>query len=439
MALGHEGTRNLTDTGHPILCRDCPDLFWPQGSGPLLRCPVCGSRRLVSHPDLSRLSIIHVDCDAFFASVEKQRRPELVDRPLLVGGTGDRGVVSTACYIARLTGARSAMPMRQARELCPDAVILAPDIAAYRAVAEKMRAMMRELTPLVEVKSIDEAVLDMSGTRELHSASPCVVMARLALRVERELGVTISIGLATNPLMAKLAAGIDKPRGYGVIGREARDWLATRPVRTLPGIGKSQEESLQRVGLVRLGAIASLTTEEALRRLGPRGPELVARARGEDRRRVTPFHPVKSVSTEVTFAQDIRDRAILERELWDLCEQLAIRLKNKEVSTVGISLKLRTAAFQTRSRALKLHTPTVLPDRLFDAARGLLMAEAEGRTAFRLLGLGSNGLAPLDAADPPDLADMQSQNRVAMQRAIDALRSRFGRDAVQRGRTLGRE
>lgn len=435
MALGHRG--NPLNAGkYPVLCRDCPNLFWPQGGAAVSRCPTCGSRRLVSHPELTRLSIAHVDCDAFFASVEKQRRPELKGKPLLVGGTGERGVVSTACYIARLTGARSAMPMRRARELCPDAVVLSPDISAYRVVAEHIRVMMRELTPLVEVKSIDEAVLDLSGTRELHGAPPCVVVARLALRVEKELGVTISIGLATNTLMAKLAAGIDKPRGYGVIGTEARQWLADKSVRLLPGIGKAQEESLQKLGLTRLGAVASLTTEEAFRRLGPRGPELVARARGESSRKVTPFHPVKSVSTEVTFTRDIRDTTLLERELWDLCEQLALRLKRKEVSTQGISLKLRTASFQTRSRAMKLHTPTVLPDRLFQAARTLLAAEV-GDTAFRLIGLGSNGLAPLDDADPPDLADMQTQSRVAMQQAIDTLRSRFGKAAIQRGRSLG--
>ncbi|MFT8719837.1 DNA polymerase IV [Acetobacter sp.] len=433
--MGNNGTRNLTGKRRPVLCRDCPDIFWSDDETATARCPACGSRRLVFHPDLTRLSIAHVDCDAFFASVEKQRRPELAGKPLLVGGTGERGVVSTACYIARLSGARSAMPMRRARELCPDAVILSPDMSAYRTVAERLRVMMRALTPLVEVKSIDEAVLDLSGTRELHGAPPCVVIAGLALQVEKELGVTISIGLAANPLMAKLAAGVDKPRGYGVIGSEAQEWLATKPVRFLPGIGKAQEEALTRLGLSHLGAIAALTTGEALRKLGPRGPELVARARGEDRRRVTPLHPVKSVSTEITFEQDIRDPATLERALWDLCEQLALRLKRKEVATTGISLKLRTSSFQTRSRAMKLHTPTVLPDRLFEAARSLLIVET-GSTAFRLLGIGSNGLAPLDDADPPDLADARSQSRVAMQQAIDGLRSRFGKNVVQRGRSL---
>ncbi|AQS85544.1 MAG: DNA polymerase IV [Acetobacter aceti] len=436
MALGHR--ENPLNAGrHPVLCRDCPDLFWPQSGAAIARCPTCGSRRLVFHPELSSLSIAHVDCDAFFASVEKQRHPELKGKPLLVGGTGDRGVVSTACYIARLHGPHSAMPMRRARELCPDAVILPPDMATYRIVAERIRTMMRELTPLVEVKSIDEAVLDLSGTRELHGAPPCVVVARLALRVEKELGVTISIGLATNTLMAKLAAGVDKPRGFGVIGSEAREWLADKPVRLLPGIGKAQEEALQKLGLARLGTLAALTIEEAFRRLGSRGPELVERARGQSFRKVTPFHPVKSVSTEVTFAQDIGDIPRLERELWDVCEQLALRLKRKKVSTQGISLKLRTASFQTRTRAIQLHTPTVLPDRLFQAARYLLMKEA-GTTAFRLIGIYSKNLKPLQEADPPNLTDIHNINSVAMQEAIDTLRLKFGRNIIQRGRSLNK-
>jgi DNA polymerase-4 len=326
--------------------------------------------------------------------------------------------------------------MRQARELCPDAVILPPDMAAYRAVAERIREMMRALTPLVEVRSIDEAVLDLSGTRELHGAAPCLVMARLAREVEQELGVTISIGLAVNPLMAKLAAGIDKPRGYAVIGHEARAWLADRPVRLLPGIGKAQEDVLRHLGLVTLGAVAGLTTEEAYRKLGPRGPELVARARGESRRGVVPFHPVKSVSTEVTFEKDVHENAVLTRTLWTLCEQLAQRLRKKDVAASGVSLKLRTSAFQTRTRAVKLSTPTVLPERLFEAAEALMKGETDGRTAFRLLGVGSNGLAGLDEADPPDLADVRSRERVAVQNAIDAVRARFGRNVVQRGRAL---
>ncbi|NHO32247.1 DNA polymerase IV [Acetobacter fallax] len=436
MAVGRRGDHQLSEETTSVLCRDCPGLFIPLRQTVPTRCPVCGSRRLVAHPDLVHLAIAHVDCDAFFASVEKQRRPELTNLPLLVGGIGDRGVVSTACYIARLNGARSAMSMRRARELCPDAVILPPDMNAYRAVSARIRELMCELTPLVEVRSIDEATLDLSGTEQIHGAPPCVTVARLALIVERKLGVTISIGLAANPLMSKLAASIDKPRGFGVIGSEAREWLAEKPVRILPGIGKAQEQALHRQGFVHLAGLAALSNTEALRRLGPRGPSLAARARGEDDRAVTPLRPTKSVSAEKTFSTDISNPMILERELWELCEQLASRLRRKGFAATGISLKLRTAAFRTTSRATTFISPTVLPDRLFSAARDLL-GDGIGKESFRLLGLGSNGLAPLAVADPPDLADAGSQTRVAMQHAIDTLRNRFGNDVIKRGRSVG--
>lgn len=376
-----------------------------------------------------------MDCDAFFASVEKHRRPELAGRPLLVGGTGDRGVVATACYIARLSGVHSAMPMRRARMLCPDAVVLSPDLAAYREVANRIRDLMRELTPLVEIRSIDEAVLDLSGTEQLHGTFPCVMLARLALTIERTLGVTISIGLAANPLMAKLATSIDKPRGFGVIGSEAAEWLADRPLRTLPGIGKAQEQALQKAGFTRLGQLAALSPQDALRRLGARGPELVARARGVDRHRVTPERVVKSVSAETTFTRDLSGLAALERELWLLSEQLADRLRRKDVAACVLTLKLRTNDFQTRTRASTLHSPTVNPDRIFNATRKMLAREAQG-AAFRLLGIGGSTLAPLAAADPPDLVETDAPARAAVQGAVDALRSRFGRTIIGRGRGL---
>ncbi|GBQ94231.1 DNA polymerase IV [Acetobacter nitrogenifigens DSM 23921 = NBRC 105050] len=436
MAVGALRNDPLTNGSVPALCRDCASLL-PRGA-PVAHCLSCGSRRIVAHPDLERLSIVHVDCDAFFASVEKHRRPELAGKPLLVGGTGDRGVVSTACYIARLSGARSAMPMRQARQLCPDAIVLEPDISAYRAVAKTMREMMSALTPLVEARSIDEAVLDLSGTMQLHGAPPCVVAARLALAVERELGVSISVGLAENPMMAKLAAEIDKPRGYGVIGAEAPQWLAPRSVRTLPGVGTAQERALGRAGFTTLGAIAALSNHDAARRLGPQGPSLAARARGEDARRVTPSRPAKSVSVETTFATDISDVAELERRLWLLCERLGSRLRKGELAATGVSLKLRTSRFETRTRAAQLFTPTILPERLFTLARDLLTKEIDG-SAYRLLGIGTNGLAPLGAADPPDLADPNSGRRAAVQNAIDSIRTRFGDTMLNRGRALDRK
>ena len=204
------------------LCRDCSATADEDFS----QCPACGSRRVTSHPELLTLAIAHVDCDAFYASVEKRDRPELAARPVIVGGAGPRGVVAAACYVARIYGVRSAMPTYKALQLCPDAVVLRPDFTKYKQAARQIRALMAALTPLVQPLSIDEAVLDLAGTEALHGAPPAAVLAGFALQVEREVGITLSIGLAVNRLLAKIAAGRDKPRGFCVIGAEAASLLA---------------------------------------------------------------------------------------------------------------------------------------------------------------------------------------------------------------------
>lgn len=414
----------------PSLCRDC---FAISDERPRA-CASCRSPRIVAHEALFSLAIAHVDCDAFYASVEKRDRPELAGRPVIVGG-GERGVVTAACYVARLSGVRSAMPMFKARAACPDAVLIRPDFPKYLAVSRAIRTMMRELTPAVQTLSIDEAVLDLAGTEALHAAPPAVVLARLAARIEAELRITVSIGLAPNRLLAKLAAGRDKPRGFSVVGAEARTWLADKPVRFLPGIGPAFERTLSRRGFTTLGQIAALTPREAQARLGPEGEALAARARGEDARPVVAGGAAKSVSAETTFARDLADRAALERELWRMCEKLAVRLREGGLAASGVVLKLRTARFVSRTRARRLAAPTVLPETLFEAGRALLAPEADG-TAFRLIGIGASPLAALVDADRDDLADRTRSRRARTQAAIDALRARYGPGAVVRGRTL---
>lgn len=415
----------------PSLCRDC---FTPVETT-VTRCAACGSRRVVSHPDLFRLTVAHVDCDAFYASVEKRDRPELLSRPVIVGG-GKRGVVSAACYIARTRGVRSAMPMFKALAACPDAVVIKPDMAKYVREGRRIRAMMEALTPLVQPMSIDEAVLDLAGTEALHRAPPALVLARFAKAVEAEVGVTVSIGLAANRLMAKLAAERDKPRGFAVIGaEEAAGWLAPQPVSLLPGVGPAMAKRLQVAGFSTLGQIAALDAREAMRRFGEDGPSLVARARGEDSRRVTPDRETKSISAETTFETDLSAREALEAPLWRLCEKLARRLKEKDFAAAGVTLKLKTASFATRTRAVRLSQPTRLPDVLFAAARPMLAKEADG-TAFRLIGIGAQPLAAAGEADRGDLADPEAPRRAARWQAVEALRAKFGEDAVLRGRGL---
>jgi DNA polymerase-4 len=411
------------------LCRDCGAR---PGEAPV--CGTCGGRRILRHDELFRLHIAHIDCDAFYASVEKRDRPELAARPVIVGG-GVRGVVTSACYVARIYGVRSAMPMFKALKACPDAVVIRPDFAKYVAVGRQIRAMMERLTPLVQPLSIDEAALDLRGTEALHGAPPAAVLARFARDVEREVGVTVSVGLAPNRLLAKIAAGRDKPRGFCVIGAEARVLLAPESVRLLPGVGPALAKRLEALGITRIGHLQALDDRTALRRLGDDGPSLCRRACGEDVRRVDPARETKSISAETTFDSDLTERADLEAYLWRLSEKLAARLKDQGLATGGVVLKLKTSAFATRTRVQRLSGPTRLPDRLFEAACALLAKEIDG-TAYRLIGIGASALLPGDEADQPDLADPSVGRRVAAQSAIDTLRMRFGAGVISRGRGM---
>ncbi len=417
----------------PALCRDCGSVFSFHSS--IVRCARCGGGRIVGHPELLSLTIAHVDCDAFYASVEKRDRPELATRPVIVGG-GTRGVVSTACYVARLSGVRSAMPMFKALKACPDAVVIRPDFSKYVAASRQIRTLMERLTPMVQPLSIDEAVLDLAGTQALHGAPPAAVLARFALEVERCVGVTVSIGLAPNRLLAKIAVERNKPRGFAVIGAvEAAALLAPESVRLLPGVGPALARKLEGQGITRLGQLQALSEREALRRLGEDGPALARRARGEDVRAVDPTRETKSISAETTFDRDLTRIEDLERHLWRLAEKLGRRLREAEFAAAGVVLKLKTADFALRTRTQRLATPTVLPDRLFAAARTLLAREATG-AAFRLIGIGASALVPRAEADRGDLADPDTPRLAAAQTAIDTLRARFGEGVVTRGRGL---
>ena len=413
----------------PTLCRDCLRL----SDAPSPACGACGSRRLVRHAELATLSIAHIDCDAFFASVEKRDRPELRAKPLIVGG-GTRGVVAACCYLARIQGVRSAMPMFKALSLCPDAVVVKPEMSKYSEAGRQIRGLMQDLTPQVQPMSIDEAVLDLSGTEALHRAPPAAVLAGLALRVEREVGVTISVGLAPNRLLAKLAVERDKPRGFAVIGAgEAAGLLAEESVTVLPGVGPVLARRLAAQGFSTLGQLQRLSAREAAERFGEDGPALAARARGEDNRPVDPHRETKSISAETTFEHDMREVAALEVPLWRLCEKLGRRLRLQGFAAQGVVLKLKTAGFALRSRHVRLPSATRLPDTLFAAARPLLAREADG-TAFRLIGIGAQPLVDGAVADRGDLLDAEAPRRAARWQAIEALRAKFGEEAVVKGR-----
>jgi DNA polymerase-4 len=409
-------------------CRDC----LTDGSPALSRCPQCGSPRLLSHPERDALSIAHIDCDAFFAAVEKRDDPSLADRPVIIGG-GKRGVVSTACYIARTYGVRSAMPMFKALKACPDAVVLRPNMEKYAAVGRQIRQMMRDLTPLVEPISIDEAFLDLGGTSRLHGASPAIVLARFARRIEDELALSVSVGLSYNKFLAKIASDLDKPRGFAVIGRaEAVAFLAGKPVGIFPGVGKVTQERLARDGLRTVADLQRRGEAELARRFGEEGLRLARLAQGRDTRRVEPERDTKSISAETTFNDDVADPETLLPVLLQLSEKVAVRLRRADFAARGITLKLKTADFRTRTRARSGFPPTQLASKIFEIGRDLLAAETDG-TRFRLIGIGASDLGPAGEADRGDLVDTSSARNATMERAIDTLRERFGRDAVQRG------
>jgi DNA polymerase-4 len=412
-------------------CRDCRRDV-PKA---ITRCPTCGSPRLIRHAELATLAIAHVDCDAFYATIEKRDDPTLADKPVIVGG-GQRGVVLTACYVARTFGVRSAMPMFEARRLCPHASVVRPNMEKYAQVGRQVRALMRNLTPLVEPVSIDEAFMDLSGTQRLHGVAPAKTLAGFAERVERELSITVSVGLSCNKFLAKIASDLDKPRGFAVLGGgEAAKFLATKPVSLIFGVGKVTQARFARDGLRTIGDLVRIGEVELMRRYGAEGVRLSRLARGLDDRRVTPERETKSVSAETTFDHDIAEFRQLELRLWRLSEKVSARLKDSELAGSTVTLKLKTADFRIRTRAYSYDHPTQLAAKIFAAGRELLTRETDG-TQFRLLGIGVTALCDANAADLTDLLDRRTTQA---EHAIDRLRERFGDEAVVKGLALDEE
>ncbi|MGH7022791.1 MAG: DNA polymerase IV [Caulobacteraceae bacterium] len=412
------------------LCRDCLNF----SARDFARCPRCGSPRVMVHAELASLSIAHLDCDAFYASVEKRDRPELRDRPVIVGGR-TRGVVTTACYIARLSGVRSAMPMFQARRLCPEAEVIAPDFAKYRQASRVIFDKARALTPLVQGLSLDEAWLDLSGAERLHGAPSAVTLARLQLEIERDVSVTVSIGLAPNRFLAKIASDLDKPRGFAVIGQaEARDFLAPRPVSILPGVGAVAARELEAAGFRLIGDLARADPRDLAQRFGSHGLSLARLARGEDNRQVNPREARKSISAETTFDRDLARRDELEDRLSALCDKVARVARAEGLAGVVVTLKLRRGDFRTFTRRRTLAEPTQTARTLFTEARDLMAIEARGE-AYRLIGVGLTSLAEVGPAAEDLFPGPESRARRS-ESVADALRERFGAQAVVNARHL---
>ncbi|WP_285536649.1 DNA polymerase IV [Brucella sp. NBRC 12950] len=415
-------------------CRDCLSL---QKLESARRCRACGSPRLLRHAELYKLSLAHVDCDAFYASVEKRDNPELRDKPLIIGG-GKRGVVSTACYIARIHGVRSAMPMFKALEACPQAVVVKPNMEKYVKVGREVRQFMHELTPLVEPISIDEAFLDLGGTERLHRAPAAMVLARFAKRVEAEIGITISVGLSYCKYLAKVASDLEKPRGFSVIGEmEALDFLRDKPVSMIWGVGRSFNTKLESDGIRTIGQLQTMDEGTLMKAYGTMGQRLFRLSRGQDSRQVEPEHDMKSVSAETTFNKDLSEAGDLVPVLRALSEKVSQRLKASDIAGRTVVLKLKTQDFKLRTRNRQLADPTQLADRIFRTGLQLLEKELDG-TRFRLLGIGVSELSSDERADPPDLVDTQAAKRAVAEGAIDRLRDKFGHSAVETGYTFSK-
>ncbi len=419
---------NATDSA---LCRNCDATFQKTA-----RCHACGSPRVISNPEIFSLAIAHIDCDAFYASVEKRDNPMLRDKPVIVGG-GRRGVVTTACYIARIRGVRSAMPMFQALKLCPEAHVIKGRMSVYQDVSRQIRSVLDELSPQVEQISIDEAFVSLEGTERLHRAPPAVMLARLARRIQSEIGITISVGLSHNKSLAKIASDLNKPNGFSIIGKaETVTFLRDKPVRLLSGVGAVAQGILEKAGIRTFGDIQRWEKQDLEARFGSEGTRLWHFSRGEDFRRISPNAPAKSITNETTFSEDTQSREVLDGHLWRLAEKVSSRLKAKDLAGRVVTLKLKRANHSTLSRRHTLREPTQLADRIYREARHLL--DAVGETGpFRLIGVGVAQVEPSKTSENlGDLLDPGAAKREGAERASDKIRKRFGDDAIIKGRAL---
>ena len=377
-----------------------------------------------------------MDCDSFYASVEKRDCPELIDKPVIIGG-GRRGVVSTACYIARIRGVHSAMPMYRALKLCPDAVVIRPRMKLYAEISLQIRKMMLELTPSVEPISLDEAFLDLGGTQRLHKKPPAVLLAELTNRIKNELGLTGSIGLSHNKFLAKVASDLNKPNGFSIIGkRETEKFLFNKPVNILWGVGAGTKEKLEAMGIKTLSDLLRWEEGDFVRKFGTSGKRLKALASGKDNRRVMAERLIKSISNETTFGEDILKHEILIGHLWRMCEKVSDRAKSREIAgKVGV-IKLKTDKYRLITRRLTFKEPTNMADRLFNALEPLLKSEIK-EVKFRLLGVTLTDLCDQKYADlTNDLLDPNAQNRQKAELATDKIRRKFGVNAIIKGRSL---
>lgn len=413
------------------ICRECLSTF----DSKVLYCANCESLNLISHKEIEKLDIAHVDCDAFYASIEKRDNPKLKNSAVIIGG-GKRGVVATACYLARIKGVRSAMPMYKALKLCPSATIIKPNMSKYRDASRKIQNLMNQLTPLIEPISLDEAFLDLSGTKKLHKKIPAVLLAELSKKINQEVGISVSIGLSYNKFLAKICSDLDKPKGFSLLGRgDSKKFLSSQPVEILWGVGKILKRKLNDDGIKTISQIEELGIKEVINRYGSIGSHIYSLSQGKDLRRVVPQRQIKSISHETTFENDISDKEVLEKKLWSLCEKVSKRSKEKGLGGQTITLKLKTKEFKLISRSCTIDEPTQIGELIFQNSKTLLDREDE-KIKYRLIGVGISNLKDSELCDLYDLINISKTKNAKIEYAIDDIRNKFGKDLIKKGRSI---
>lgn len=413
------------------ICRECLSTF----DSKVLYCANCESLNLISHKEIEKLDIAHVDCDAFYASIEKRDNPKLKNSAVIIGG-GKRGVVATACYLARIKGVRSAMPMYKALKLCPSAIIIKPNMSKYRDASRKIQNLMNQLTPLTEPISLDEAFLDLSGTKKLHKKIPAVLLAELSKKINQEVGISVSIGLSYNKFLAKICSDLDKPKGFSLLGRgDSKKFLSSQPVEILWGVGKILKRKLNDDGIKTISQIEELGIKEVINRYGSIGSHIYSLSQGKDLRRVVPQRQIKSISHETTFENDISDKEVLEKKLWSLCEKVSKRSKEKGLGGQTITLKLKTKEFKLISRSCTIDEPTQIGELIFQNSKTLLDRE-DDKIKYRLIGVGISNLKESELCDLYDLINISKTKNAKIEYAIDDIRNKFGKDLIKKGRSI---
>lgn len=378
--------------------------------------------------------IIHVDMDAFYASVEELRRPELAGQPVIVGGRAPRGVVSAASYEARKYGVTSAMPMAVAERLCPKGVFLPVDMPHYVGVSGRIREIFRQYTPVVEPMSLDEAYLDVTGSARLFGEAPAIGR-KIKTRIRTELGLPASVGVAPNKFLAKLASDIDKPDGFvALVEEDAEAFLAALPVERIPGVGKVGVSILHELGVTTIRELHGVSIEVLLNRFGAFGYTLENLARGRDDSPVVPDADAKSIGNETTFAQDVDDIQVIAEVVRDLAANVGRRLREARLKARRVNVKVRFADFKTSTRSRTLAEPTHSDRALIETARALLDERLEqDPRQVRLVGVTTARLVKTDFEQLGLFADPGKEKDASLDRAVDRIRQRFGRDAIHRG------